>query len=67
MGTISPPINGSTPAVVPGQTSLTQALGGNLTTSSYLTHGYYPVGSLQPYFSPAPAPSAGAATATTTG
>lgn len=39
-GTIMTPINGDTPASLPQEYDLTQALGGTLENSSYLTRGY---------------------------
>ena len=39
-GTIMAPIDGDTPASLPQQYDLTQALGGTLENSSYLTRGY---------------------------
>ena len=40
VGTVSPPIEGSSPSSVPGETELTQALYGPLDDATYLTRGY---------------------------
>jgi hypothetical protein len=53
VGTISPPINGSTPATVPGMYALSQAITDVRTNSSYLSRGYYPAPAVAAY-GPAP-------------
>ena len=40
VGPVSPPIEGTSPSSVPGQTELTQALYGALDNGTYLTRGY---------------------------
>ena len=40
VGTVSPPISGTSPSSVPGETELTQALYGQLDNATYLTRGY---------------------------
>ena len=40
MGTVNPPIEGTSPESVPGETELTQALYGQLDNGTYLTRGY---------------------------
>ena len=40
VGTVYPPIEGTSPASVPGETEVTQALYGSLDDATYLTRGY---------------------------
>lgn len=40
VGTVYPPIEGTSPSSVPGETGLTQALYGQLDNGTYLTRGY---------------------------
>ena len=40
VGKVSPPIEGTSPSSVPGETELTQALYGQLDDATYLTRGY---------------------------
>ena len=40
VGTVMPPIMGTSPSSVPGETELTQALYGALDNGTYLTRGY---------------------------
>ena len=40
VGSVSPPIEGTSPSSVPGQTELTQALYGQLDNGTYLTRGF---------------------------
>ena len=40
VGEVNPPIEGTSPSSVPGETELTQALYGQLDDGTYLTRGY---------------------------
>ena len=40
VGTVSPPVEGTSPSSVPGEDALTQALYGALDNGTYLTRGY---------------------------
>ena len=40
VGVVNPPIEGTSPRSVPGETELTQALYGQLDDGTYLTRGY---------------------------
>lgn len=54
VGTIMPPLNGSTPATVPGVYALSQAVDGLRANDSFITRGYFvPVGAQAPAYGPA--------------
>jgi len=53
VGTVNHPINGSTPATVPGMYALTQAITNQRENSSYLTRGYLMTPAVAPNDSPA--------------